>query len=226
MSDKRQMPNQPGQALSIVPPRAVGVLIGNQVYMPALPADGETAAALRGNLNAHLKVVSLLDHIYAGAEALAAGRMVVYDTVAEREAREEGRAEILHAREIAKGRRQREIHEVELEVLQAQHRYEAVRDFKEVKFDVGHARYRQRVAEAQVGEAVAREGLKEEIIEPQAKPAETKGPTLAQEFARLVDNLERQIDEAEAAGRPTEDLRAEQKTLNTLLRRELLKASP
>jgi hypothetical protein len=225
VSDKQHIRNARGETLPTLSSRAVGVRVGDQVYMPALPADGDTAAAMRGNLKAHLNVVGLLDHIYAGAEALAAGRTVVYDPAAEREAREENRAEVLHAREIAKKRRQREIHEAELEVLQAQHRYEAVREFKEVKFDVGHARLRQRVAEAEVGEAVAREGMKDEVIEPQAKTVEVKSPTLAEQFARLVDDLEQKIDEAEAGGRPTDEMRAEQKTLNTLLRRELLKGN-
>ena len=213
------------ETLPALSSRVVGVRVGTQVYMPALPADGDTAAALRGNLNAHLKVVSLLDHIYAGAEALAAGRTVIYDSVAEGEAREESRAEVLHAREIAKNRRQKEIHEAALAVLEAQHRFEAVRDFKEDKFNVGHARYRQRVAEAKVGEAVAREGMKEEILEPQGQPAYAKPPTLAEQFARMVDDLEKEIDEAEAAGRPTEAMRTEQNTLNKLLRRELLKGN-
>lgn len=205
--------------------RAVGIRVGSEVYMPALPADGDTAAALRGSLNAHLRVVTLLDHIYAGAEALAAGRTVIHDAVAEREARAENRAEVLHAREIAHSRRKKEFHEAELEALEAQHRFEAVRDFKEDKFNVGHARYRQRVAEAKIGEAVAREGMKEEILEPEARSAGAKHPTMAEQFARMVDDLERTIDEAEAAGLPTGELRNEQNTLNKLLRRELLKGN-
>jgi len=222
-NDQYRRLQAPGTTLPALPSRAVGIRVGNQVYMPALPPDGATAEALRGNLNAHLGAVAVLDRIYAGAAALAAVRTVVYDPNAEREAREENRAEVRHEREIAKRRRMQEILDAELAVLEAQHRFEAVRDFKDDKFNVGHARYRQRAAEAEVGEAVAREGLKGEILEPEFKPASTKAPTLAEQFARMVDDVETEINEAEAAGRPTDAMRAEQNMLNKLLRRELLK---
>ena len=205
--------------------RAVGVRTGHEVYLPALQADGDTAAALRGSLNSHLRVITLLDHIYAGAEALAAGRTVIHDAAAEREAREESRTEVLHQRALAKSRRQKELHEAELEALEAQHRFEAVRDFKDDKFKVGHARYQQRVAEAKVGEAVAREGLKGEILDPETKSIDAKHPTMAQQFARMVDDLDKKIDDAEAAGLPTGELRGEQNMLSKLLRRELLKSN-
>ena len=83
----------------------------------------------------------------------------------------------------------------------------------------------KRVAEAKIGEAVAREGMKEEILEPEARLAEAKHQTMAEQFARMVDDLEKKIDEAEAAGLPSGELRNEQNTLNKLLRRELLKGN-
>jgi hypothetical protein len=206
--------------------RAVGVRVGGQVYMPALPANGRIAEALKENLNAHYGVVVLLDHIYAAASALASARVVVHDPVAEREAEMEEREKVRHDRAMAQCRRERELHEARLEVLRAQHQYDAVEKFKEVKFGLGEARFKQKVAEAKIGEAVAREGMTDDILAPEGKPANGNSVSLAEQFARLVDDIEVQIEEAEASGRPTEQLRAEQNTANRILRRELLRGKP
>ena len=221
VDDRNRTSSSRGTAESAPLTRTIGTRLDGLIALPSLPKDGRTAAALRANLNAHLGAIALMDRIYSAVGGLTAGQVSFYET----EARRESEANILHAREIADNQRKKEVHESELAALEAQHRFEAVRDFKEDKFNVGHARYRQRAAEAKVSEAVAREGLKDDILEPHSNRTDAKAPIMAEQFARLVDDLEKEIEEAEAAGRPTDGMRAEQNTLNRLLRRELLKGS-
>jgi hypothetical protein len=77
--------------------RAVGILAGGQVYIP-LPTDPDEAGALRGNLNSQFRAVLAVDRIHALAVALNAPRHILHDPVAEREALEEEREQIRHAR--------------------------------------------------------------------------------------------------------------------------------
>jgi hypothetical protein len=115
------------------------------------------------------------------------------------------------------------LYEAKLKKLQAKHRHDAEDEFKDEKFNLGKARFAQRKAEAEVGEAVAREGMKGDVLPPEPAPAKGTGPSLAEQYARLVDDLDEQIAKAEAAGESTEQMRAEQDVLNKMLRRELLK---
>lgn len=202
--------------------RAVGILAGGQVYIP-LPTTLEEAEALRGNLNSQFRAVLAVDRIHALAVALNAPRHVLHDPVAEREAQQEERKQILHERELANELRETALYEAQLKKLQAKHRYDAEDEFKEEKFGLGKARFAQRKAEAEVGEAVAREGLKADVFPPEPAPAKANGPSLAKEYARLVDDLDEKIVKAEAAGESTEEMRSEQDLLNKMLRRELLK---
>jgi len=200
--------------------RSVGVLANGQVYVP-VPRTPADAAAMRGNLSAQLGAVHALDQFYALVGALQADRSVAYDPMAELEAREEERARIKHARAVDQELRDAALYDAKLRHLRAKHQYEAAEEFKDEKFGLGRARFAQRRAEAEVGEAVAREGLREEVILPES--ASKKAQTLAEQFARMVDDLEAQILKAEAAGESTEGLRSEQELLNKLLRRELLR---
>ena len=218
-SDRKKVPSE-------LPPRAVGVRIGEQVFVPALPATAAIAAETRMSLLAHYGAVTLMDETYAASAALGAGRTVLYDPVADREAREEERLESRHRRTVAELRRDRERLEAELEVLRAHHRLAAEEEFKPLKFGLGHARYRARVAEAEVGEAVAREGMKPEILEPEVTSARSKAPSMAEQLARRIDDLEVQIEQREAAGQPTDELRDERRVLNKMLRAELLRGKP
>ena len=202
--------------------RVVGILAGGQVYIP-LPTNAEEAEALRGNLNSQFRAVLEVDRIHALAVALNAPRHVLHDPVAEREALEEEREQIRHERELAQELRETALYEVKLKKLQAKHRHDAEDEFKEEKFGLGKARFAQRKAEAEVGEAVAREGMKGDVFPPEPAPVKATGPSLAEQYARLVDDLDERITKAEAAGESTEEMRAEQDLLNKLLRRELLK---
>jgi hypothetical protein len=204
--------------------RAVGILAGGKVYIP-LPTDAEEAEALRGNLNSQYRAVLAVDRIHALAVALNAPRHILHDPVAERAALEEERAQIRHERELAQEQREADLYEARLKKLQAKHRHDAESEFKDEKFGLGKARFAQRKAEAEVGEAVAREGMRGEVFPPEPEPAKTKTsePSLAQHYARLVDDLDERIAKAEAAGESTEEMRGEQDLLNKMLRRELLK---
>ncbi len=202
--------------------RAVGILAGGQVYVP-LPTDPEEAEALRGNLNSQFRAVLAVDRIHALAVALNAPRHILHDPIAEREALEEEREQIRDERELAQELRETALYEAKLKKLQAKHRHDAENEFKKEKFGLGKARFAQRKAEAEVGEAVARQGIKGDVLQPEPAAAKANDPSLAQRYARLVDELDERIAKAEAAGEPTEEMRSEQDLLNKMLRRELLK---
>jgi hypothetical protein len=174
--------------------RAVGILAGGQVYIP-LPTDPDEAGALRGNLNSQFRAVLAVDRIHALAVARA----------------------------LAQERRETDLYEARLKKLQAKHRHDAESEFKEEKFGLGKARFAQRKAEAEVGESVAREGIKGDVLPPEPPAATVNEPSLAQTYARLVDDLDERIAKAEAAEQPTEEMRSEQVLLNKMLRRELIK---
>jgi hypothetical protein len=203
--------------------RAVGILAGGQVYIP-LPTNPDEAGALRDNLNSQFRAVLAVDRIHALAVALNAPRHVLHDPIAEREALEEEREQIRHERELAQELRETALYEAKLKKLQAKHRHDAEDVFKEEKFGLGKARFAQRKAEAEVGEAVAREGIKGDVLPPEPVAAKANETSLAQRYARLVDDLDERIAKAEAAGESTEEMRSEQDLLNKMLRRELLKA--
>jgi hypothetical protein len=202
--------------------RAVGIQIGGQVYIP-LPTDPQLAAGLRGNVNSQFRAAIALDHVYALSAALNAPRHILHDPMAEHEAREDERERIRHERELAQELRETALYEAKLKKLQAKHRHDAESEFKEEKFGLGKARFAQRKAEAEVGEAVAREGMRGDVFPPEPAAAKVNEASLAQQFARLVDDLDERIAKAEAAGESTEEMRSEQDLLNKMLRRELLK---
>jgi hypothetical protein len=211
--------------------RAVGIRIGDVIYAPALPSDGNTAAALARSLHAHHGAIVEMDRLYAGATALEARRYVAYDLPAERDARNEADKELRHDREISELRRRKATAEAKIEARKVEQALEALEEFKERKFEQGRAGFDKRKAdiraaeaEAKLKETLARDEGEPEIIQPELRPG-TKGPDLAQHFARLVDDLDEQIAEAESKGQATEDMRAQQKVLNELMRKELLKGS-
>jgi hypothetical protein len=202
--------------------RAIGILAGGKVYIP-LPTNPNEAGALRSNLNSQLSCGLAVDRIHALAVALNAPRHILHDPVAEREALEEEREQIQHERKLAQELRETALYEAKLKKLQAKHRHDVESEFKEDRFGLGKARMAQRRAEAEVGEAVAREGVKGDVFPPEPAPAKVNEPSLAQRYARLVDDLDERIAKAEAAGESTEEMRSEQDLLNKMLRRELLK---
>ena len=90
-------------------------------------------------------------------------------------------------------------------------------EFKDHKFAAGAARFAQKIAERQVGEAVARSSLEPE---PQETPAPEKPVSIAAVLADFVQKLERDIDAAEAAGpKPTKQMRDDLAAINAILKR-------
>jgi len=223
-NERRNLPTKrPGIAPG---PRTIGIQVGDTIYTPALPANAHEAAALRGVVNAHVGAVIAMDRFYAAAAAFAARRVVISNPPAEIEAQREEEKELKHQRLLAEKRRERELIDADVEIMEAEHRAEAKHRFKERKYEAGFARFDEMTAKRRVGEAVARASMGEEILEPESKLAEKpKSASTAETLALLADDLERQIDEAEAAGRPTDQLRGELKSINAVLRRELLKSA-
>jgi len=207
----------------IVPTRSVGVMVNGQVLVPAFPRDAATAAGQRGVLEQSLGAIALMDYIAGAAHAYEANRVIVHDPVAEREARADIKAQVDSARVVASHyRRQAEL-EAELAAELAEQKLDAVREFKPIKSGLGKARFAKRQAEVEVEESVAREGIKGDVLPPEPVAAKANEPSLAQRYARLVDDLDERIAKAEAAGESTEEMRSEQDLLNKMLRRELLK---
>jgi hypothetical protein len=200
--------------------------IGNQVFTPALPLNPADAMEVARVLGAHWVAVAAMDNISAAAVAFQARRNVIYDEAADVEAQHEAERELRHQRQLAEKRRERQLLQDDLETLQVRDKIAAVEEFRDHKFGLGAARFAEKMAKHRVGEATARAAMQEELLEPEPKPTEkSKSTSTAETLAFLADDLEKQIEEAEAAGRPTDQLRGELKSINALLRRELLKSA-
>jgi hypothetical protein len=207
----------------IVSTRPVGMMVNGQVFVPAFPRDAATAAGQRAVLQQSLGAVALMDYVTAAAGAYEANRVIYHDPEAEREARADIKAQVDSARVVASHyRRQAEL-EAELAAELTEQKLDAVREFKPIKSGLGKARFAKRQAEVEVEESVAREGMREQVIEPQPAPAgNVKTSSAAKLLARLIDDLEIEIVNAEADGKPTVGLRSQQEALNIALRRKLM----
>lgn len=205
----------------IIPPtRNVGIRVGDQVYVPSLPIDPSHAAALAGCFDAHTQALINMDRFFATAAAFTARRTVLCQPEAERAAQMEEAREFEHQRVLAEKRREKELLEASMKLLELKHKLEAAEAFKDDKFDLGRARFAEKTAKHGVGEAVARASMQEE-------PSETEKPKpapLIDAITQHLDAVEKQIDETEASGAPTENLRREMEVLTMMLRREVKKA--
>src|SRR4051812_11428466 len=105
--------------------RTVGATVGGEVYVPAVPRDASTAAKVSGYISESSRAVAAMDHLYSTLAAYQAHRTVVCDHAAEAHVKEESRRELQHQRLLAELRREREEHEAEEAVLNAQHSLEA-----------------------------------------------------------------------------------------------------
>lgn len=209
----------------VLPPerREVGIKIGRDVYMPAMPPDARTMHAYNGYLEAHIRAVSLIDYYHALREQYAANRAVVWRPSADVAAQEEEEEELTHLRQRAKLRRQREVLEDELAVLKAKQAFEAAETFKDIKFEAGAARYAQKTANYRVGEAVANMAGGSRETAERTEPAQPPRPPAVEVLLQGIDDLEKQIDEREASGAPSERLHAQCDALRELLMHELRK---
>jgi hypothetical protein len=210
-----------GHAVTIRNPfRALVHSIGNDSAVSALESQTRLAHALTLCIDQHTKAVDAMDKLHTSIDNFQANRLGLARPEIQERLEEE-----MHQRTVARKRREKELYEAQEQALEAKHRLEARAQFKEQKFAAGAARFNQKIAERQVGEAVARASMQEEILEPEGRQQHgSKSASKAQTLALLIDELEKEIDEAEAAGRPTEELRTERDSLNALLRRELLRS--
>jgi len=207
--------------------REVGIRVGNQVYVPVLAHDAHTAAAQAGVLNAHARAVIVLDRVYAACAAFGAPRTVIWRPTDEADAARHEQKELDHQEALAKKRREKELYEADLAILEAQHRLEATAVFKGRKFEVGDAKIAEKIAKFRAGEAVAREATDGEVLTPEKhKAAAHRDPSLADQLAFRAQELDEEIEKTEAEGKSTERLRAELDVVNGMLRREILKATP
>jgi hypothetical protein len=223
MADTKYVPVKYGE---ILPPahREVGVRIGNQVYLPALPMDASMVHAQNGYLQAHNLAVSLLDQYHALREQYAANRSVIYRPAADVAAQAEEEEELKHQRELAKLRREREREEHRLATLQSRHKADAEEEFKLIKFASGVARFAAKTAQHRVGEAVANATLNGGAPKIEREEADKPArPPMVDVLVQGIEDLEKQIEEQEASGIPAQLLNAQRDALRDLLMRELKK---
>jgi hypothetical protein len=207
------------------PARTVGIRVGNQVYAPVLADDAYTAAAQTGMLNAQATAVIAMDRYYALAAAFAARRTVIWRPTDELEAARREQAELDHQDALAEKRREKEMYEADLATLEVKHRLEATATFRDRKFEVGDAKFAEKIAKFRVGEAVARAGLHDDEAAAQEKPTPPKATSILDHLAARAQELDEQIQQAEAGGKPTDRLRGELDVLNGMLRREILRTT-
>jgi len=210
----------------ILPPpnREVGLRLGNQVYMPALPHTADGVAASNGYLQAHNRALSLLDQYFVLREQYRANRSVIYRPSADIAAQEEEELELKHQRELASARREREIHEHKLAAMQARHKLEAEEEFKAHKFGLGKARFDEKAAKHRVGETVAKasmHGYSPGAEEPTEHNPDC--PPLVEALLQGIGDLEQQIEQREASGMEAEALHLQRDALRDLIMQTLKK---
>ena len=194
----------------------VGVL-GSATFEADI-SQAKVAAALTYCLDEQTKAVEANDKLHTAIEEFHAHRLGLLNPIDREQFEEE-----THKRTLAKKRREKELFEAERdrltaqrETLKTQHGLEADEEFKGLKFAAGAARFDQKIAERRVGEAIARASM-----EPESKTAvePSKPVSIAVVIADYIQTLEKEIDEAEAAGNATTQMRNDIATLKALLKR-------
>ena len=185
-------------------------LIGDDAAIMSLNSQARLAMALTRCLNEQTKAVVARDGLDGAIEKYQANRLGLLNPADREQLEEES-----HRRTLAKKRREKEIYEAEQDVMEARHKLEATEEFKEQKFAAGKARFGAKIAEHQVGEAVARSSMEPE---PE-QPAPEKPVSIAAVLDDFVRKLEWDIDQAEAMGKSTKQMREDLAALNSLLKR-------
>jgi hypothetical protein len=210
-----RLPDPRTRIANRVPPRnpLTGVFqrIGDNTAARSFDSQASVFAALTRYLEQQTKAVEANDRLYNAIEQFHAHRLGLLNP-----ADQERFDEDAHQRILAKKRREKEQYEADEQTLDVKHRLEAKVEFKDHKFAAGAARFAQKIAERQVGEAVARSSLEPE---PQETPAPEKPVSIAAVLADFVQKLERDIDAAEAAGKPTKQMRDDLAAINAILKR-------
>jgi hypothetical protein len=198
-----------------IPPRnpLTGVFhrIGDNTAARALDSQAGVFAALARYLDQQTKAVEANDRLHAAMEKFHANRLGLLNPVDQEQFEEDK-----HKRLLARKRREKEQYEADEHILDVKYRVEAKEEFKEPKFAAGRARFAQKIAERQVGEAVARSSIEPE---PEETPTPQQPVSIAAVIGDLVQKLERDVDAAEAAGKPTKQMRDDRDALNAMLKR-------
>jgi|SRR5579862_5175357 len=119
-----------------------------------------------------------------------------------------------HSRAIAGERRNKERLQTQRETLEAKHSLEATKKFKAMKFDLGLARARARQQDAEVDSKTA-EAAVVKIASELSELAKKKSPNIGVWLDERIAQVGAAIEQAEADGEDTGQLRAE---LTVLLR--------
>jgi hypothetical protein len=186
-------------------------LIGDEAVIRSLNSQARVAAALTCCLNEQTKSVLAKDALETSMEKYHAHRAGILNPVEQEEMEEER-----HKRMLARLRRERQIYDAKQETMESLHKLEATEEFKEQKFAAGRARYGAKIAERQVGEAVARSSMEPE---PKEAPAPEKPVSIEAVLADFAHKLEQDIDQAEAMGKSTKQMREDLAALSSLLKR-------
>ncbi len=185
--------------------------IGDNTAARSLYSQASVFAALTRYFEQQTKAVEANDRLHTAIEQFHRHRLGLLNP-ADQEQFEEDK----HKRVLAQKRREKEQYEADEQILDARHRVEAKEEFKEPKLAAGRARFAQKIAERQVGEAVARSSMEPE---PKETPVPKQPVSITAVLADFVQKLESDIDAAEAAGKPTKQMRDDLAALNALLKR-------
>jgi hypothetical protein len=190
--------------------------IGDNATIAALHSQGRVAAAMTWSLRQQTKAVNAADELHKATETYYRNRLGLLSPE-----QEDQRDEEKHKRVLAEKRREKELWDAERQIIEAQsaateakHQFEAKEYFKETKFAAGKARFAQKIAEREVGEAVARASMEPES----GGTPPPKSPSLAGMLAELIAAMERKIDEAEAGGMATNQMRDDLAALKAALK--------
>jgi hypothetical protein len=165
----------------------VGMLrtLGDNTATMSLHSQARLAIALTLCLDEQTKAVEAKDRLDTAIEKYHARRTGILNPADQEELEEER-----HKRMLARLRREREVYDAKQETMESLHKLEATEEFKEQKFAAGRARYGAKIAERQVGEAVARSSMEPE---PKEAPASEKPVSMEAVLADLRTNWSRTL---------------------------------
>ncbi len=187
--------------------------IGDNTAARSLDSQASVFAALTRYFEQQTKAVEANDRLHSAIEQFHRHRLGLLNPVDQEQFEEDK-----HKRILAKKRREKEQYEADEQILDAKHRVEAKEEFKEPKLAAGRARFAQKIAERQVGEAVARSSMEPE---PKETPVPEQPVSITAVLGDFVQKLECDIDAAEAAGKPTKQMRDDLAALNAMFKRSI-----
>jgi hypothetical protein len=204
-------------ALTVQSPREARALARlNRASIAGLEWQGAYARALAYCIDEHTRVVQAMDRFYAAGTQLQARRdreVVADETRAIADA--DAVVEAEHKRALAKKRRQKEMLEADLEIMEAKHRLEAKETFKPMQFELGHIRAETRQRDAELEKRTAESALFK-LLDGVREQAAKDGRPVGDWLNDRIAFLEEQAREAAADGQDTADVLAELNVLKKL----------